>query len=133
MLDKTESGAFSDFWALGVILYEMACGRTPFLGRTELVVFDKILRRQFEWPASLVDDDLKSLIDQLLQLKPQTRLGMQGHDALKSHPFFEGVNWEGVKNQTEPIPAHDILYDPEDPTKVISFTLIPGKESSQNR
>jgi len=70
MLDKTQSGAFSDFWALGVILYEMACGKTPFLGRTELVVFDKILRRQFEWPASLLDENLKSLIDQLLQLKP---------------------------------------------------------------
>ena len=97
MLDKTDSGAFSDFWALGVILYEMACGKTPFLGRTEMVVFDKILRRQFEWPDHLVDDNLKSLIDELLQLKPERRLGMTGYDALKSHPFFTGVNWEKVR------------------------------------
>ena len=83
MLDKTSSGAFSDFWALGVILYEMACGKTPFLGRTELVVFDKILRRQFEWPSHLQDDHLKNLIDQLIRLKPQERLGMRGYDALK--------------------------------------------------
>ena len=66
MLDKTQSGAFSDFWALGVIIYEMACGKSPFLGRTERVVFDKILTRQFEWPPQLQDDHLKSLIDQLL-------------------------------------------------------------------
>jgi 3-phosphoinositide dependent protein kinase-1 len=66
MLDKTQSGAFSDFWALGVILYEMACGKTPFLGRTEIVVFDKILRRQMEWPSNLQDETLKNLIDQLL-------------------------------------------------------------------
>jgi len=58
---------------------------------------------------------------------------MEGHDALKSHPFFAGVNWERVKTQEEPIPAYDIVYDPEDPTKVISFTLIPGEESHQNR
>mmetsp|Transcript_47380 Transcript_47380/g.62699 ORF Transcript_47380/g.62699 Transcript_47380/m.62699 type:complete len:99 (+) Transcript_47380:1553-1849(+) len=98
MLDKTQSGAFSDFWALGIILYEMACGKTPFLGRTEMIVFDKILRRQFEWPESLTDHNLKNLIDQLLQLRPESRVGMSGHDALKSHPFFAGVNWEAVRD-----------------------------------
>jgi len=66
MLDKTQSGAFSDFWALGIILYEMACGKTPFLGRTEMIVFDKILRRQFDWPDTLDDLNLKNLINQLL-------------------------------------------------------------------
>ena len=97
MLDKTQSGAFSDFWALGIILYEMACGKTPFLGRTEMIVFDKILRRQFDWPESLDDPNLKNLIDQLLLLRPDQRLGMKGHDTLKSHPFFAGVDWESVR------------------------------------
>lgn len=125
MLDKTQSGAFSDFWALGVIIYEMACGKSPFLGRTEIVVFDKILRRQFEWPPSLQDNQLKSLIDQLLQLKPSTRLGMSGHDALMAHPFFEGVNWDRVRRQEEPMPAYNVVYDKNDPTKVLSFNLSP--------
>ena len=125
MLDKTQSGAFSDFWALGVILYEMACGKSPFLGRTEMVVFDKILRREFEWPDSLQDENLKSLIDQLLQLRPQDRIGMSGHDALMSHPFFAGVNWDRVRSQEEPVPAYDIVYDPQIPGKVVSFSLMP--------
>ena len=128
MLDKTQSGAFSDFWALGIILYEMACGKTPFLGRTEMIVFDKILRRQFEWPEQHIDADLKSLIDQLLRLKPQERLGMSGYDALKSHPFFAGVNWERVRTQQEPVPAHHVVFDPEDPSRVHSFKLVPPPE-----
>ena len=125
MLDKTESGAFSDFWALGVIIYEMACGTTPFMGRTEMIVFDKILRCQYEWPDSLKDPNLKSLIDQLLQLKPQNRLGMRGYDELRAHPFFTGVNWDRVRKQMEPVPAYNIEYDEEEPTKVVSFNLVP--------
>lgn len=49
---------------------------------------------------------------------------MTGYDALKSHPFFNGVNWEGVKNQTEPVLAYDVVYDAQDPTKVKSFSLV---------
>ena len=63
MLRNTESGAFTDFWTLGVILYEMACGVTPFLARTDKQVYDNILSRQFKFPDTLKDESLKSLID----------------------------------------------------------------------
>ena len=43
MLEKTYSDTFSDFWALGILLNEMACGSTTFLGRTKMIFFDKIL------------------------------------------------------------------------------------------
>ncbi len=130
MLDKTQSGAFSDFWALGVILYEMACGMPPFRGKTEIIVFDKILRRELEWPSTLQDENLIDLIDKLLQLKPETRLGMTGYDALKSHPFFAGVNWFGVKNQTEPVIAYNVVYDPVNPSKISSFSLDDSRAQS---
>ena len=108
----------------------MACGKSPFLGRTEMVVFDKILRRQFEWPSSLVDSNLKSLIDQLLQLKPQTRLGMTGHQAIMAHPFFDGIDWDLVRRQELPVPAYDIVYDRKsNPPKITSFSLAPPQKN----
>ena len=53
------------------------------------------------------------------------RLGMAGYDTLKAHPFFTGVNWDRVSRQEEPVPAYDVVYDPKDPSKVISFSLAP--------
>ena len=50
---------------------------------------------------------------------------MTGYDALKSHPFFDGVNWERVRQQEEPVPAFEAVYDQNDSSKVISFNLAP--------
>ena len=78
-----------------------------------------------EWPRQIQDQNLKNLISQLLKPEPQTRLGMAGYDALRAHPFFNGVNWDRVRRQEEPIPAYDVVYDPYDRSKVISFSLVP--------
>lgn len=69
MLESNEAGRFTDFWALGVIIYEMAYGTTPFFARNDSKVFDNILNRRLDFPKNHSDpeyDVLDDLIDKLL-------------------------------------------------------------------
>ena len=55
----------------------------------------KILKGEFTVP-EYVPDDAKDLITKLLEVDPKIRLGAQGVDQIKQHPFFSGVNWEDM-------------------------------------
>ena len=118
MLTNEDSGVFTDLWTLGVILYEMACGVTPFYSENEQQMYEKIKTRDFEFPSNFQDENLKSLIDSLLQLDPRKRLGMKGHSELKNHPFFADIDWPRLKRHSIPVPAYEIIRNPSDPSKI---------------
>ena len=42
---------------------------------------------------------------QLLDTEESTRLGIQGPGSVKSHPWFNGVDWEGIRNRSFPVPS----------------------------
>lgn len=107
MLKESMSGHFTDLWALGCIIYQMACGEVPFKGKTDFQTFDIIMKREFKWPED-IEDDLKDLIDKLLIIEPMKRLGAGGpgsgnsYEDLMLHPFFTGIDWNTIGNV--PIP-----------------------------
>ncbi|MEQ2291195.1 hypothetical protein AMECASPLE_010933, partial [Ameca splendens] len=86
-----------DWWELGVLIYEMLLGESPFPGDDEEEVFDSIVNEEVRYPRSLSPQST-SLIQKLLQKNPDLRLGSGEEDAseIKRHKFFQGMDWDAL-------------------------------------
>ncbi|KMZ64659.1 Protein kinase G11A, partial [Zostera marina] len=93
-----------DWWAFGILLYEMFYGHTPFRGRTRQKTFTNILHKDVKFPSKiLVSLPAKQLIVRLLHRDPKSRLGSsEGANEIKQHPFFHGINWALVRHMKLP-------------------------------
>ncbi|KAI1760346.1 hypothetical protein GGR53DRAFT_470417 [Hypoxylon sp. FL1150] len=111
----------SDWWSVGCILFEFLYGYPPFHATEADQVFENILARKIMWPEESDDisPDAKDLINKLLCINPQQRLGANredkyasGGEEIRSHTWFEGVNWESLlQDDAEFIPQPE---NPED-------------------
>ncbi|KAL7834895.1 hypothetical protein SRHO_G00291420 [Serrasalmus rhombeus] len=96
LTDSTYTRAV-DWWGLGVLIYEMLVGESPFPGDDEEEVFDSIVNDEVRYPRFLSPESV-SMIQKLLQKNPEKRLGAGEQDAneVKRHRFFQGVDWEAL-------------------------------------
>uniref|UniRef100_A0A5B7BD45 non-specific serine/threonine protein kinase n=1 Tax=Davidia involucrata TaxID=16924 RepID=A0A5B7BD45_DAVIN len=93
-----------DWWALGILLYEMFYGYTPFRGKTRQKTFANVLHKDLKFPGSIsVSLPAKQLMYRLLHRDPKNRLGSrEGANEVKRHPFFRGINWALVRCMDAP-------------------------------
>ncbi|WVF70948.1 hypothetical protein IAT40_005743 [Kwoniella sp. CBS 6097] len=84
VLRNEPASAASDIWAFGCILYQFLVGKPPFRGATDYLTFQKILKKEMEFPEGF-GEDAKALVDLALNLDPTLRPSVQD---IKSHPFF---------------------------------------------
>ncbi|KAI3461309.1 hypothetical protein Pfo_017972 [Paulownia fortunei] len=88
-------GSAVDWWTLGIFIFELFYGVTPFRGMDHEITLANIVARALEFPKEPVIPVMaKDLISQLLVKDPTRRMGStMGASAIKHHPFFQGVNW----------------------------------------
>lgn len=93
-----------DWWTLGILLYEMLYGRTPFRGKNRQKTFANILHKDLTFPSSIpVSLAGRQLIHALLNRDPGSRLGSNsGANEIKKHPFFHGIYWPLIRCMSPP-------------------------------
>ena len=110
---KSHSKAL-DFWSIGIIAYEFITGALPFNDDSPELIFQNIREQiPISWPKigheeGEMTPEAHSLITQLLDYTPQSRLGANGLEELKKHPFFAAINWDTISEETAPfVPTND--------------------------
>lgn len=102
MLKKIGHGQALDWYLLGVLIYEMVVGVTPYFSSNKETLFNNILFGKLSLPKT-VSPELKALLMGLLHRTPNKRLGAtpgeQGANDIMNHAFFADINWESLYNK----------------------------------
>ncbi|GLD91950.1 hypothetical protein PINS_up000483 [Pythium insidiosum] len=96
LLPKTKRsyGKAADWWSLGILLYEMSVGKSPFYDSNIEKMYHKIQNDPLTFPdRPELPPDLKDVLVGFLQKDPTKRLGSKIGDIL-THPYFKGIDWD---------------------------------------
>ncbi|EXJ84852.1 AGC/PKC protein kinase [Capronia epimyces CBS 606.96] len=114
LLDK-KYGRAVDWWAFGVLIYQMLLQQSPFRGEDEDEIYDAILADEPLYPIHMPRDSV-SILQKLLTREPELRLGSGPGDAqeVMSHAFFKGINWDDIYNKRVPTPFKPTIKNEKD-------------------
>ena len=115
VLNKKGYGKEIDWWSVGVIFFEMLVGYAPFCAQDTQEVCFKILNydKYLQVPSEIIlSEEALDLIKRMIN-DPGKRLGKNGSDEIKAHPFFKGIDWENIRDTMKPpfIPEIQNDYD----------------------
>ncbi|CAH0556048.1 unnamed protein product [Brassicogethes aeneus] len=115
-------GKSVDWWALGVLLYEMTVGKSPFASTQTIICLEKIVKCRYS-KEEIESPELQNLIDKLIQVDLSKRLGnlVNGCLDIKNHAWFKDISFKDVSLQVFESPRKPTVLNEEDTKNFDSF------------
>jgi len=120
-----------DWWALGILIYEMLAGYPPFYADNSFEIYQKVIIGKIDFP-SQVDVRARDLIKKLLEQKPLKRFGCLkgGVDDIKRHKWYKGTDWIAVFQRQINAPYIPDIKFVDDTSLFDKYPdSVPGKEA----
>ena len=114
---KRGYGVSVDWWATGILVYEMLVGYPPFWAKNMRDLYGTILKADFDWPEGMeLDPVVKSFVGELLTRNVRNRLGCgeKGSTEVKTHSWIHKIDWEKVEKGGLQPPIVPILSGKDD-------------------
>lgn len=138
LLDEAGYTKMVDFWSLGVLIFEMCCGWSPFYADNTQQMYKNIAYGKVRFPKEVLSPEGRLFVKGLLNRNPKHRLGaLNDARELKEHEFFRDVDWNLLRTKNIPPPFKPHLssetdtsnFDPEftnESTSVLKKNMIMG-------
>ncbi|KAI1298188.1 hypothetical protein EDD11_006870 [Mortierella claussenii] len=121
-----------DWWALGILIFEMLAGYPPFFDDNPFGIYEKILAGRIYFPAH-IDSTAKDLIKKLLTADRTKRLGnlKGGSEDIKNHKWFRGVDWNGLRERRVEAPIVPPHLHPGDTSNFENYPEAIDEDAGQ--
>lgn len=123
-------GRAVDWWALGILIFEMLAGYPPFFDDNPFGIYEKILTGRIVFPPHF-HSDARDIVKRFLTADLTSRLGnlRGGSSDVQSHKWFQGTNWKDVLDRKSPAPIIPVCSGPGDTR---NFEAYPETISDEN-